>query len=76
MAGEDRTIPERVTATETTQDFILKRLDGMDDKLDTLLAAYNRQQGFVIVGRLLWGSVCAGLALAGDWLITNWPKHP
>lgn len=37
-----------------------------------LLAAHNRQQGFVVIGKLLWGGLCAGLALLGEWIVNHW----
>jgi hypothetical protein len=38
----------------------------------TLLAAHNRQKGFVTVAKLTWGALIAGATLASDWAFTHW----
>lgn len=72
----DRTIPERVAALEATQPGIQADVAEIKADVKTLLAAHNRQEGFVIVGKMAWGGLCAALALVGEWLINHWPIGP
>lgn len=62
-------------AVVTGDTGLVKKVDEIHADVKTLLAAHNRQQGFVMLGRLLWGGACAGLALAGEWLVQHW-GHP
>lgn len=75
MPTHDRTIPERLATLEAVTPELKADVAEIKADVKTLLAAHNRQQGFVMLGRLLWGGACAGLALAGEWLVQHW-GHP
>lgn len=63
---------ERLAAVEAKVTVLQGDVTEIKGDVKTLLAAHNRQQGFIALGQLLWGGFCAGAALVGDWLVNNW----
>lgn len=72
----DRTIPERLAALEATVPTLHADVTEIKGDVKTLLAAHNRQQGFITMGRLAWGGFCGGMALLGEWVINHLPPWP
>jgi len=71
MPPRDRTIPERMTAMETTNGFFDKRLDTIETKLDILIEAQNKRQGMARVGHL---ALNAASAIAGALAGIHWGR--
>lgn len=71
----DQTQPlgERVAALEAAHAELKADVSEIKADVKTLLAAHNRQQGFVMLGKLAWGGLCASLALVGEWVVNHWP---
>lgn len=63
---------ERLARVETRLDTLQPKVDEIHADVKTLLAAHNRQRGFITVAKLAWGAIIAGATLASDWAFTHW----
>lgn len=63
-----KTLAERVASLEVIAELTAKSVQGIDEKLDKVIACQNTQRGFAHAIGVLWLLITAGGTLLYNWI--------